>query len=81
MYKLEFLPIAKKDIENILIYISNNLNNKSAAKKMASLFIKSVYSILQFPYGSSVFKTTKLEQEYRTIRVKNYLMIYTLLFH
>lgn len=35
MYKLEFLPIAKKDIENIVYYISNNLKNTSAARKLS----------------------------------------------
>lgn len=27
MYKLEFLPIAKEDIDNIIYYISHNLKN------------------------------------------------------
>lgn len=39
MYKLEFLPIAKKDIDDIIYYISNSLKNKVAAKNMADSFI------------------------------------------
>ena len=31
MYKLEFLTIAKKDMDDIIYYISNTLNNKKAA--------------------------------------------------
>ena len=31
MYKLEFLPIAKKDIDDIVYYITNNLKNRTAA--------------------------------------------------
>ena len=31
MYKIEFLPIAKKDIDDIIYYISNNLKNRTAA--------------------------------------------------
>ena len=27
MYKLEFLPIAKKDMDDIIYYVSNNLKN------------------------------------------------------
>lgn len=29
MYQIEFLPIAKKDIEHIIYYISHNLKNKT----------------------------------------------------
>lgn len=28
MYKLEFLPITKRDMDDIIYYISNTLNNK-----------------------------------------------------
>lgn len=34
MYKLEFLPIAKNDIDNIIYYISNNLNNITASRRV-----------------------------------------------
>lgn len=33
MYKLEILPIAKNDMDNIIYYISNHLQNPTAAKK------------------------------------------------
>lgn len=79
MYKLELLPIAKKDIDDIIYYISNNLENKTAARNLANNFIKGTNSILEFPYGTSVYKTTKeLEQEYRSLKVKNFLMFYTI---
>lgn len=77
MYKLEFLPIAKKDIDDIIYYISNNLKNKTAARKLANNFIKGANSILEFPYGSSIYKTSEeLEHEYRSFKIKNYLMFY-----
>ena len=55
MYKLEFLPIAKKDIDDIIYYVSNNLKNISAAKKLAKSFIDGANSILSFPYGVSKY--------------------------
>lgn len=76
MYKLEFLPIAKKDIDEIIYYISNNLKNKTAADNLAKNFIKGANNILEFPYGSSVYKTAKkLEWEYRYLKIKNFLII------
>ena len=59
MYKLEFLPIAKKDIDKIIYYVSNNLKNKSAARKLANSFIKGSNDILQFPYGISIYNQSK----------------------
>ena len=34
MYKLEILPIAKKDMDDIIYYISHNLNNITAFQKI-----------------------------------------------
>ncbi len=57
MYKLEFLPIAKKDMDNIIYYISNDLKNLSAARKLSKSFIEGANNILNFPYGLPVYKT------------------------
>lgn len=79
MYKVEFLPIAKKDIDSIIYYVSHNLNNISAAKKLRDLFIHSIDNILEFPYGLSICDFKKsLKYEYRCYRVKNFLMFYTI---
>ena len=79
MYKLEILPIAKKDIDDIIYYISYNLKNKNAANDLSNNFIKGINSILEFPYGSSVYKTSKkLNLEYRCFKIKNFLMFYTI---
>lgn len=49
MYKLEFLPIAKRDMDDIIYYISNTLNNKKAASALVQSFFNSANSILNFP--------------------------------
>ena len=78
MYKLEFLPIAKKDMEDIIFYISNNLKNQSAAINLSQSFLKSARSILDFPYGLSEYiPTSKLTKVYRNIKIKKFLMFYT----
>ena len=59
MYRIEFLPIVKKDIDNIIYYISHN--------------------ILEFPCGCSVYKPlSTLKNEYRSYKVKNFLIFYTI---
>ena len=79
MYRLEFLPIAKKDIDEIIYYVSNNLKNKSAAKKLANGFIKGANDILNFPYGIAVYNSIgKLSNEYRCFKVDNFLMFYNI---
>ena len=79
MYKLEILPIAKKDMDDIIYYISNNLKNLSAARDLAKSFMDGANKILNFPYGLSIYNSIlKLENEYRSIKVKNFLMFYTI---
>lgn len=79
MYKIEFLPIAKEDIDNIIYYISHHLKNITASRKLRDLFMSSLDYIVEFPYGSSVYQVAgTLKYEYRSYRVKNFLMFYTI---
>lgn len=79
MYKLEFLPIAKDDMDNIIYYISNNLKNSAAARNLAESFISGADNILMFPYGSPIYKLKgTLKNKYRSIKIKNFLMFYTI---
>lgn len=47
-YKLEILPVAKKDIDDIIHYISNTLKNKTSAANLSINFIKSLNNITAF---------------------------------
>ena len=77
MYTLEFLTLAKDDIQNIVYYISKVLKNQSAALRVVKDIMRKTNNILVFPYGSSIYKTNnKLENEYRIIKVKKYLVFY-----
>ena len=78
MYNLEFLPIAKDDMLEIVKYISEELKNPIAAQNLAEDFISSAQRICEFPYSNSVYTPIKpLDMEYRRIIVNNYLMFYT----
>ena len=55
MYKIEFLQLAKQDMDDITHYISKKLNNKIAAINLSNSFIEMANSILNFPYGVPVY--------------------------
>jgi addiction module RelE/StbE family toxin len=77
MYKLDFLPIAKQDMTEIVNYISHELYNPAAAEKLADEMIKTAESLVNFPYVHAVYKTVKpLKNEYRKLPVKNYIIFY-----
>ena len=79
MYQLEFLNSAVKDMKEIAVYISNNLNNKSASYSLINKFINSANDLVLFPYSSSIDKSlTDIKLFYRKIKVKNYYIFYTI---
>ena len=79
MYKIEFLPVAKEDIDNIIYYISHKLKNLTASRKLRDLLINSLDYIVEFPYGNPIYKPpSTLKYEYRSTRVKNFLLFYTI---
>lgn len=77
MYKLEYLEIAKKDIDNIVYYIRYNLKNKTAAITFANELIKETDNILKFPYGNIEYTPLKpLKNKYRQSKFKNFIIFY-----
>jgi len=77
MYQLEYLPSAKKDMVEIVTYISHELHNPSAANKLADEMISSAERLAVFPYLNPVHRLVKpLKHEYRKLIVKNYILFY-----
>ena len=78
MYKLEFLPIAKKDMLEIVSYIGVELQNPVAAGRLAEELITAAEELCGFPYAHQVYIPIKpLENEYRRVLVGNYFLFYT----
>ena len=66
-------------MENIIYYISHNLNNKKAALTLTDELIQGTRSICDFPYGVSEYvPIKKLNHTYRRIQVRNFYMFYTI---
>ena len=77
MYKLEYLPIARQDMADIVRYISHELCNPEAAEKLALEMIEAVDGLPAFPYANAAYIPIKpLKHEYKKLLVQNYIMFY-----
>ena len=77
MYKLEYLPVAQRDMVEIVRYISGELQNPTAADRLAMELVNAAESVLTFPYALPAYQSLRpLKREYRTILVQNFLMFY-----
>ena len=77
MYRLEYLPIARKDMLDIVKYISMELQNPDAANHLAVEMVDVAESLVTFPYTTPAYQPIRpLKHEYRKILVQNFLMFY-----
>ena len=77
MYQLEFLPIARQDLIEIVQYITVKLKNPDVADRLAEQIIEAAEDLTDFPYRNPVFSPIRpLSHEYRTASVGNYLLFY-----
>jgi addiction module RelE/StbE family toxin len=77
LYKLTFLPIAERDMVEIVRYISHDLANPTAAEHLAVSFIEEAEKLLAFPYAPPLYHPIRpLAHEYRKLMVQNYMMLY-----
>jgi len=77
MHKLKYLPLAQKDLRDIIDYIADTLKAPKAAIDLVDTIENSISRLVEFPYSCRVYHTIKLlEAEYRILPVKNYLVFY-----
>ena len=78
MYKVEFLPIAKQDLREIALYISNDLCNPTAAVNLVEEIVEATEKLSDFPYSHHMYYPIRpLKKEYRKIPIRNYMVFYT----
>jgi plasmid stabilization system protein ParE len=78
MYKLEYLPVATRDMAEIARYISHVLFNPAAAEKLAVEMTEAAERLMDFPYRCPVYTSQKpLQKEYRKLLVGNYILFYS----
>ncbi|MDD2498471.1 MAG: type II toxin-antitoxin system RelE/ParE family toxin [Desulfitobacteriaceae bacterium] len=77
MYEIAYLPIAKQDIAEIIMYISDQLKAPKAAIELLDAFDHSILLLQEFLYTHKIHRLIKpLEEEYRLLPVKNYAVFY-----
>jgi toxin ParE1/3/4 len=77
MYKIRYLPIAQKDLQDIVLYILENLKSPKAAMDFIDTLDESILRLKQYPYSCTLYQPKeRLESEYRFLHVKNYLVFY-----
>lgn len=79
MYEIRYLPIAKQDISEIVMYISGQLKAPQAAMDLLDAFDHSISLLAEFPYAHKLFLTLRpLEEEFRMLPVNNYAVFYVI---
>ena len=77
MYKLEYLPVARRDLVDIARYVSGVLGSPGAAERLALELVEAAEGILRFPYANPVYLPIQpLKREYRKCMAGNYLILY-----
>lgn len=82
IYKLKYLPLAHKDLMDIIAYITDTLKKPKAAIDLVDAFDNSISELQRFPYAYRIYQAMEpMELEYRVLPVKNYLVFYVVIEH
>ena len=82
MYKLRYLPLARKDLNAITDYIAEHLKAPKAALDLLDAIDEAISNLEQFPYSCKVYQPIlSLDEEYRLLPVKNYAVLYVVVDH
>ena len=77
MYRIEYLPVALHDLVEIATYIGIELDNPSAADRLAEDITENVSAAAGQPYMYPLYIPIKpLKHEYRKIVAGNYDVFY-----
>jgi toxin ParE1/3/4 len=76
-YSVEFTVKAVADLEQLHLYIANELFNSIAAQRLMDKFEKQIMVLRSFPLSSNLLQDTFLQKKgYRKLVVENYLVFY-----
>lgn len=74
-YRIDYLPIAEKDLSDIIEYIT--LDSPQSALKLLEEIDESISKLEDFPFMGINIKDTRLQRfNYRIIVVSSYLVFY-----
>ncbi|MDD4074559.1 MAG: type II toxin-antitoxin system RelE/ParE family toxin [Eubacteriales bacterium] len=77
-YEISYLPIARKDIFDLMLYIADQLHAPDSALRIVDAVDNAVKQLATFPYSYPVYRLIRpLATEYRLLPVENYNVFYT----
>lgn len=80
MYKVVYLPTARQQLTDAMLYITQELSNPAAAESLLDEVEKQVGSLKEMPYRFSVYPALyAMKREIRSVPVKEYILFYTIL--
>jgi addiction module RelE/StbE family toxin len=79
-YIIKYLPVAKKDLLEIVDYICKTLNAPKTALDFIDEIEEKIINLKNNPYSHRLYRPSEpIETEYRLLSVKNYLVFYVVL--
>lgn len=79
-YQLKFLTLFEEDLNEIVTYITVNLKNPAAAKKLIDDVEKAIYKRLQYPLSFEPYHSINPHPyDYYQIQVRNFTVFYVVI--
>lgn len=79
-YEITYLPVARADLFDLVLYIAEHLHAPESALRIADAIDESVERLATFPYAYPVYRLIRpLATEYRLLPVENFTVFYTVL--
>ena len=76
MYKVVYLPTARRQLEEAVVYIAEELCSPDAAAALLDAVDEAVRSLMEMPYRYAIYPTLyTMKREVRFIPVKNYYVV------
>ncbi len=76
-YNLRFLSLFREDLNDIVDYLTDELNNSDAAKVLVDDVEKAIYKRLRNPKSFEIFKSSRnRNHQYYRIYVINFMIFY-----
>lgn len=77
MYKVVYLPTARRQLEEAVVYIAEELCAPDAAASLLDAIDEAVKSLAEMPYRYAIYPTLyAVKREVRFVPVKNYNIHY-----
>jgi len=74
LYKINYIKTAVDDLEEIIIYISEN--DKLCVNNLIDVLDNGISQLTAFPFIGKIYNNAKLSNEYHMIIIEDYLVFY-----